>query len=576
MENIIRLFNPSDLPFGPLSNNAFHVMNIDGKSWSSVTNYVYANMMCNNVYKNIVAEQKTAKNVKEVAIDLYRKCIDENWAKGMREGLEAKFRDQDLRDRLIGTGSAFFRYESENILLGTTPTGEGQNLLGIELRRLRENIRRLPRMPLIEKRVKRDIRSMAPKPPPRPLIKKEHEEIFEETRRRIIERKRELEEIELRPSPISLSEELEAKSCCFYTNEDASLSICTDKECPRPSKGWRLSGRLDIENCSRDNCDNERRAIIFDAWTTYMLKQNFPQIPEDQIDNAKAQQFGKLSKEELKSLMDRVAKLYNLNKLNKKVKSEIRKIIQEVRIPPPPGEIDGIEISDVEVRDVTPIPEPIREGPPAFEGDAIELIVFTDNPYDPNFWLSPLYPHAFSDNNFWYPTLLHFIMAYVIEKVFKHSKTNAHNLVIQAQDIRTLALIYERVKEQSWIDLLAKYARISIDVKFKDKKLQDLLLRTGESKIEFADHTDPVLGVGRDGRGMDITGGYLMRLRDLIRLERGEEGMFREFINVAQLIDNNPDVIRWLDKRTDDDLRTSAILQRYVLSKLPKEQLNLT
>ena len=559
MENVIGLFNPSDLPFGPLSNNAFHVMQIDGKSWSSVTNYVYANMMCNNAYKNVVAEQKTTRNVKEVAMDLYRRCLDENWVKGMRVGIEAKFRDPELRARLLNTGNAFFRYVSGNPLLGVTPDGQGQNSLGIELQNLRKKIR------IGLRRAAREETERA-----RPMLQQP---------RRFAEPSDIIE-------PLEYEEE---NSCCFYTKEDDSIAVCTSQEnCPRPLEGWLQSGKLELEGCSPAQCTERRKAIIFDAWTTYMIKKNFPQVARNnRIDDAKAQQFAKLSGGELAFLMSRVEKLYNLDKLEQEVKGEIQEIIREtVALPPgtpplPPvrggivPEPDGIQVADIEVEGVAPLPAPIPTAEPdlGLRGE-VELIVITDNPRDPNFWLSPLYPKQFEVDTYTYHTLLHFIMAYIIEKVFQHTKTNAHVLVAQeqAQNIRILSLIFERVKEQSWIDLLAKYVRISIDAKFRDKKLQDLLLRTGDSKIEFRDHTDPVLGVGQDGTGMDITGNYLMRLRGLIRDERGEEGAFRGFINVAQLIGDNPDMIRWLDQRTGDIIRTSAILQKYVQSKLPRQQ----
>ena len=45
MANIIELFNPTDKPFGRLSNNAYHPMTIDGKKYDTVTNFIYSNML---------------------------------------------------------------------------------------------------------------------------------------------------------------------------------------------------------------------------------------------------------------------------------------------------------------------------------------------------------------------------------------------------------------------------------------------------------------------------------------------------------------------------------------------------
>jgi len=52
--NDIKLFNPNDKPFGKLSNNAYHPMTIDGKSYPTVTNYILSNMMTTPMWKNIL------------------------------------------------------------------------------------------------------------------------------------------------------------------------------------------------------------------------------------------------------------------------------------------------------------------------------------------------------------------------------------------------------------------------------------------------------------------------------------------------------------------------------------------
>ena len=50
----IKLFNPNDKPFGKLSNNAYHPMTIDGKSYPTVTNYILSNMMTTPMWKTIL------------------------------------------------------------------------------------------------------------------------------------------------------------------------------------------------------------------------------------------------------------------------------------------------------------------------------------------------------------------------------------------------------------------------------------------------------------------------------------------------------------------------------------------
>ena len=45
MANIIRLYSPNEKPFGLLSNNSYHPITIDGKNYSTVTNYIFSNML---------------------------------------------------------------------------------------------------------------------------------------------------------------------------------------------------------------------------------------------------------------------------------------------------------------------------------------------------------------------------------------------------------------------------------------------------------------------------------------------------------------------------------------------------
>ena len=47
MSSHIRLYSPQDKPYGSLSNNSYHPITIDGKQYSTVTNYVFSNMLVN-------------------------------------------------------------------------------------------------------------------------------------------------------------------------------------------------------------------------------------------------------------------------------------------------------------------------------------------------------------------------------------------------------------------------------------------------------------------------------------------------------------------------------------------------
>ena len=69
MDNVIKLFNPTDKPFGKLSNNSYHPMTIDGEKWNTVTNYILANMLTTPSYKKII-QNADIKGVKKTNTQL--------------------------------------------------------------------------------------------------------------------------------------------------------------------------------------------------------------------------------------------------------------------------------------------------------------------------------------------------------------------------------------------------------------------------------------------------------------------------------------------------------------------------
>lgn len=70
MENI-KIYNPNDKPFGLLSNNSYHPILIDGKKYSTVTNYIFSNMLVNPTNKIILqnAEITGSKGINKELIN---------------------------------------------------------------------------------------------------------------------------------------------------------------------------------------------------------------------------------------------------------------------------------------------------------------------------------------------------------------------------------------------------------------------------------------------------------------------------------------------------------------------------
>lgn len=181
----IKIYNPKSTPYGPLSNNYVQYLKIDDSIWSTVTNYVLANMLITPLYRNAIqasttqgvpkktniedkvkqiitnreVEQKRPLSAEEKEkirtmvnqeiimekMNIYQKYNYylnleriEMMSKSLRDAYSAKvMENKELQKALASTGDAEIIYESKNADLGITPEGKGLNLLGKALMQVR-------------------------------------------------------------------------------------------------------------------------------------------------------------------------------------------------------------------------------------------------------------------------------------------------------------------------------------------------------------------------------------------------------------------------------------------------------
>jgi predicted NAD-dependent protein-ADP-ribosyltransferase YbiA (DUF1768 family) len=184
MSNIITLNNPSEKPFGELSNNAFHLIKIDGKLYHSVTNYIYSNMIITPSYErqlqishieNIKSKGITPEKYQEDihnfmnnpenlidytgkqqifdSLGIYKlynyyckKELYEIIKKALTKAYTTKIKNKEVENALMHTGNAPILYIDNNDLnMGKNEHGIGLNLVG----KILEDIRHRKR---IEKR----------------------------------------------------------------------------------------------------------------------------------------------------------------------------------------------------------------------------------------------------------------------------------------------------------------------------------------------------------------------------------------------------------------------------------------
>ena len=144
MNKAIKIFDPSEKPFGWLSNNYKYSIQIDNKEWYTVTNYIYAKLLRTPILIQQIRLMKNNKDIKTTFHRLYQEEIDNITKQSIEKGLKIKFQNKDLAEKLLATGNSPILYVSNNRLLGIGPNPEvinGQNVYGRYLMQIRHMIR---------------------------------------------------------------------------------------------------------------------------------------------------------------------------------------------------------------------------------------------------------------------------------------------------------------------------------------------------------------------------------------------------------------------------------------------------
>ena len=179
----IKIYDPNDVPYGPLSNNYIHYMRIDEKNWSTVTNYVLSNMINTPIYKlalqnastfgkkkNINLDEKVNDSINLLEVKLKRQLTysekqdiknaitQDNDIEGKdiyqlykyysqkekvdiiklatENAYDAKMEDEEFKQALINTGQSEIVYENEAEFFEP----ELKNIIGKILMNLRNNL----------------------------------------------------------------------------------------------------------------------------------------------------------------------------------------------------------------------------------------------------------------------------------------------------------------------------------------------------------------------------------------------------------------------------------------------------
>jgi len=593
----IELFNPTDIPFGELSNNATYVMNIDKEIWTSVTKFIYSNMINNFVYRGLLKKSEL-KNIYEEYLKYLKKNSEDIITKSLDEALRVKFENPQVLEILLRTDDADILYISNNELLGVGSNNTGSNILGKYLMQIRDQIKntkirdqkiveeqtQLYKAFIIYKLLLKDMMNDGDDLSEY-LYAQDPAKIFQYY---IIRNLDDIINIYLKKHPSVNRESI------YNTIENDKYgknffleTYADDPELMPILKISILNPVVIIFYLRKMNLKTVRSKSeyillnkVFNLYVRYILENNYTNLPTSKYEDAIEQQLGTITGYEFDQLKKR---LYLVKEqLPAPLYEEINNFIKTLKIPSE-EQVKFAETFDINMfitNDINNMENPFFQGEAPKRKKIIKI--YQGNP-SPNFiddlqllksysfqLLSPIYyTGLLKIKEEVYPTVTHYIVANLYASIPSiGSLKEAHNYIKGPDGWLNYKFLYDRylqMSEEYDNAKMKKLAEIGLNKKFENRRLQNLLLKTENNEIIWKDYKNNILGIGKNNKGENFVGKYLMKLRDDILKKQGEENLsLVSEENISDLVQNDIFIQNWLRMRIEDMVNIAKKMRTYL------------
>lgn len=600
----INLYNPDILPFGELSNNAPINFKICNKSniceeWNSITQFIYTNMIKNPVYQQNIKEITNYNKIHEEYIKYSQKSEEAIIAESLDEALRIKFQNPDVLNILLQSGKSEIVYISENDFLGNGPNNKGANILGKYLMQIRDEILNSKDVEEKKKTLERQcyeaylIYNM---------LKQEITENGDDLSNYLFEDMTKIYEFSIINNfndimNIYLQNKSEITKKIIKENIQNSMNDNNKKiiflEFIQKNHEMRLLYEVAInkpfvlildlrkkylENVKK-NLDKIKINITFNIYLDFIIETKFPNVKKEDYDKIKIQQFQHLSAEKLEEMK---MKVYNSIKLFSAVLyAKVEKVLSSLKIPTEEEILfaQSFNLNDfifLEKERENEIGEAENENNKKEKKEkkekkqkVIKLFQGIPSPYyidNLNLIksrsyqiLSPIYyTGMLKIRNNLYPTVTHYIIANLfaslksvgnLEEAYKYLLKDPSrqvwydNIPFNYIDYKTLFNSYYTLSLSDESNNLKFYAEVALKKKFEEKRLQKLLLQTGDKIIIWKDTNDNILGCGKNNKGYNFVGKYLMKIRSELSLKND-----MEYIEELEEKEEEKEEINYYDK----------------------------
>ncbi len=563
----IEIFNPQELPFGLLSNNSKYFMELDDEKWTTVTQYVYTNLLNNMpIYRDRIKKSHLS-SINSNFKKYYTENIDNIIVSSIIEGLRKKFEKEENMNFLLTTGNSPIYYISENELLGTGISKNGLNIVGKLLVQLRNNYRYNKKINEENRNKERYEDQIYNAYIALAILEKEIEKGNNLSKYMYLTFDGIFNKYRINNDFDAFLQRLPPKNIVvkMYNDKIANLypilGLAVEKnilvEYVRKKELKNISVRYDII----------KKNIIFKLYLDYILRREFPGKTDAEYNEIKEDQI----LDDIHILIDKIYKFYNDKKLPADLLDQIYEKLKEIN-----SDIPTIE--DIEKAEKFVLPEfkkPI-EKQSLINNAPIEIFPFYIDNNNINNMLSPaVFSSMININDELYPTVLHYSRAKLLETNKKIGTIkNAYKILLinpngpievnNFHDINALTDFYIKERDLQMINDVKVFAEKATNKKFEDRSLQELLVLTKNAKIVFKDFNDNILGVGNDGRGENYTGIILMNIRNKIsKIINAEKGKQLKENDINEIFNDNTFMQTWLKMRVNDMCKTINTLKYY-------------
>lgn len=571
----IKIFDPREKPFGWLSNNYVQFLRMDGMQWKTPSNYIYANVLKTPGYRNILRVVDTRK-LKDNFTDLYNREINDEIRKALENAMTVKFKNEELAEQLVATGTSPIFYVSSNSLLGTGVNNDGANLVGKYLMQIRHNLKVSYRRQKEEKAYKdRETAIYEAYILERALITlirqgNDLSEFIGMSNKEIIDKIGRLELMKKAPNKEMIID-------IFNRNMlDPIIELSIDN----PNTMVQAIRKKEMRSLQLRQL-RKRRTLVFDMYADYVIQKEYPDLAADKYETAKKQQFRSLGVQQKSDFENRLYTLFETGMLSSKLSDNIDQQLTFISVPSE-QEVEEAErvnlyFDNKEVVEENPyIPE---EGEPVL---VYPMPMEQNIQSKTNFNFSPLsYNGMLTINGKKFPTVSHYILTSLFASLSSIKNiNNAYAFILSNPDAPvegTASFLspdavtnrYNQERDYDYAEILRKNTRKILDQKFEDRGLQDLLLITENAQLVWNDFSDPILGVGEKGtKGENFVGKYLMTIRERENINRRNETVQTlTEVDINRIINSDAFMKEWVNMRIKDMCKSIILMKEYLFNK---------